>query len=65
MVQTLKKFKMKMFNIFLFLFLIEIIYVKSKLSKAMKTFHDDASAENYNTDKECHRINYMKLTVRE
>ena len=54
-----------MFNIFLFLFLIEIIYVKSKLSKAMKTFHDDASAENYNTDKECHRINYMKLTVRE
>ena len=48
---------MKMFNVLLFLFIMEIINVKSKLSKAMKTFHDDASAEDDDTNKECHRIN--------
>ena len=48
---------MKMLNIFLFLLFMKIIYAKSKLSKAMKTFHEDASAEDNNTDKECHRIN--------
>ena len=47
-----------MLNIFLFLLFMKIIYAKSKLSKAMKTFHEDASASaDNNTDKECHKIN--------
>ena len=38
----------------------EIIDVKSNLSKAMKTFHDRASAKDYNTKKR-NTISYQKL----